>query len=103
MMAALQSKQLLLNNWIDPVSETAATLEKYLLEAHQRHDPWALAELYARAADLKEQNGYAETAAFLLTHAQVFALEAGHPIAQDLHQRLVELGREESWNFEQCG
>ena len=66
-------------------------LDAALLAAHAAGDNRKLIELYkaaAEAADTPEQ------AAFYLTHAYVFALEAGDPVADTLHQRLVEMGRD---------
>lgn len=66
-------------------------LDARLLDAHARGDRQALIRLYAEAADQAND----ETACgFYLTHAYVFALEAGAPEAAALHARLVAMGRE---------
>lgn len=70
-------------------------LETALLAAHARDDGGALARLYAQAADLAAATGDLEGEAFYLTHAYVFALEAGAGDAETLHARLAAMGREE--------
>jgi hypothetical protein len=67
-----------------------ATLDARLLAAHYAADGAALARLYAEAGARAE----GDAAAFFLTHAYVFALEAGDARAGDLHARLVAMGRE---------
>lgn len=66
------------------------SLDADLLAAHARGDQQALITLYARAAD-----GAADETAqgFYLTHAYVFALEAGDARADDLAQRLRAMRR----------
>ena len=51
-------------------------------------------DLYAVAAERSEAAGNTDAACFYLTHAYVFALEAGAPEAPALRQRLVGMGRE---------
>ena len=68
------------------------SLDDALLAAHTRADQEALIDLYQQAA--AEAEG-AEMAAFYLTHAHVFAMEIGHPAAEQLRLRLVDQGREE--------
>ena len=67
-------------------------LESELLAAHGRSDHPALIALYTQAADASST---ADSAAFFLTQAYVFALEAGHPDAGALHRRLILAGREQ--------
>ena len=67
------------------------SLEEELLAAHQKGDGAALAKLYAEAADAHQ----GEQAAFYLTHAYVFALEADLNEANDYHAKLKSWGREE--------
>ncbi len=67
-------------------------LDQRLLEAHQLGDLAVLATLYAEAA---EQAAREEAAGFYLTHAYVYALDAGLAQAQGLRARLVAMGREE--------
>lgn len=74
---------------------TRAALDLALIEAHGRGDGRALVGLYARAATDGARAGDAAAEAFFLTQAYVFALEAGDPAADDLHARLVRLGRDE--------
>jgi hypothetical protein len=69
-------------------------LDAELLAAHDAGDLGRLVAGYARAADNAEGAGDVNRAAFFLTHAWVFALEAGDPRANDLRARLVAHGRE---------
>lgn len=67
-------------------------LDKRLLDAHDRDDRRALITLYTQAADSANN---LDAACFYLTHAYIFALEAGAPAATTLHARLKSHGREE--------
>jgi hypothetical protein len=67
-------------------------LDQRLLEAHARDDRPALIRLYAEAGETAND---LDAACFYLTHAYVFALEAGAPEAGRLHARLKAAGREE--------
>ncbi len=67
-------------------------LDNALLAAHAADDSETLIKLYAQAADTAET---ADSAAFYLTHAYIFALESGHADAPALHQRLIDAGREQ--------
>ncbi len=68
-----------------------SALDDRLLAAHARGDQSALIALYTEAAEA----AMSEVAAgFYLTHAYVFALEAGDQRAAVLRARLVEMGRE---------
>lgn len=69
------------------------TLDQKLLVAHAECDLPALVDLYQLAADEAFAAGQEESGGFYLTHAWIFALEAGLPIADNLNQRLVTLGR----------
>lgn len=66
-------------------------LDARMISAHQANDRIALIKLYTEAA---EGTHDLDAACFYLTHAYVFALEAGAPQAQALHARLVQHGRE---------
>lgn len=66
-------------------------LDARMLRAHAEDDRAALIRLYALAADGAND---LDAACFYLTHAYVFALEAGAPEAPALHARLVAHGRE---------
>jgi len=68
-----------------------AGLDAELCAAHAAGDGARLADLYARAAEVAPD---AEAAAFYLTHAFVFALEAGAPRADALRAILAASGRE---------
>jgi len=66
-------------------------LDTRMITAHEANDGMALIKLYAEAADGAND---LDASCFYLTHAYVFALEAGAPHAKDLHARLVKHGRE---------
>ena len=68
-----------------------SSLDDQLLAAHAASDLAQLVTLYAQAADQADD---ADSAAFYLTHAHVFALELGAPEADTLRARLVAEGRE---------
>ncbi|SDJ24435.1 hypothetical protein [Lutimaribacter saemankumensis] len=67
-------------------------LDQRLLAAHARDDRHALIGLYAEAGEAAND---IDAACFYLTHAYIFALEAGAPEAAPLHARLKAAGREE--------
>ncbi len=67
------------------------SLQARLLAAHALADPVALARLYTEAADTADSE---DAAGFYLTHAHIFALEAGLPEADALRQRLIDMKRE---------
>ncbi|MEM7076714.1 MAG: hypothetical protein AAGA28_06245 [Pseudomonadota bacterium] len=67
------------------------TLDAQMLAAHEAGDASALVRLYTLAAD---QTNDLDAACFYLTHAYVFALEAGAPEAAALQARLAAHGRE---------
>lgn len=69
------------------------TLDTRLLAAHDANDTVALVDLYTQAAD---QSDDIDAACFYLTHAYVFALELGSPMAVILRARLICHGREPS-------
>ncbi|QIE44761.1 hypothetical protein G5B38_04025 [Pseudohalocynthiibacter aestuariivivens] len=69
-----------------------SALDAAMIAAHDRHDQAGLIQLYTQAAD--EANDL-DAACFYLTHAYVFALEAGAREAALLRARLMEHGREE--------
>ena len=66
------------------------TIAQDVLDAHARGDGVALAGLYTQAADAADD---IDASCFYLTHALVFALEAGLPEAATLNARLVAHGR----------
>ena len=67
-------------------------LDARLIAAHETGDAAELVALYSEAADAAaDEVGQA----FYLTHAYVFALEAGMSEAAELHARLKAMGREE--------
>lgn len=72
-----------------------AALDAALIAAHEADDLSRLVALYTQAADRFERAGDRDGCCFFLTHAYVFALEAGAPEAAALHKRLVGFGREE--------
>ncbi|WP_227269650.1 hypothetical protein [Roseobacter weihaiensis] len=66
-------------------------LDDRLLLAHNRGDAQDLSSLYTQAAD---QTADTDAKGFFLTHAYVFALEAGLPQAPALRRQLIAMGRE---------
>ena len=66
-----------------------------LIAAVEARDSETLVALYRERAEECEMAGDTDAACFYLTHAYVWALEAGHPEAADLHARLKAEGREE--------
>lgn len=74
-------------------------LDNRLLQAHAEDDKQALIDLYTLAADQSEAAGDIDAACFYLTHAFVFALEAGAPEAAVLNRRLVDRGRAHELEF----
>jgi hypothetical protein len=66
-------------------------LDTRMLAAHDADDRRALIGLYAEAADRMND---LDAACFFLTHAYIFALEAGASEAARLHARLMARGRE---------
>lgn len=67
-----------------------SALDAALLEAHRAADKPAIARAYARAAEAMGQ----DAAAFYLTHAYVYALDAGMPEAETYRQALIAAGAE---------
>ena len=72
---------------------TRDDLDTAILQAHDNGDAGDLAALYTRAADVAEESGRVDAACFFLTHALVFALEAGADAATVLARRLADYGR----------
>lgn len=68
-------------------------LELALLKAHAEEDKPALVDLYTEAGNRCEADGDTNAACFYLTHAYVFALDAGAPEAAELNKRLFEYDR----------
>ena len=66
-----------------------------LLAAHEAGDVATIVRIYRTAGDAFEEAGEIDKACFFLTHAYIWALEAGYPEASSLHARLVAYGREE--------
>lgn len=67
------------------------TLDHALLDAHARSDTRALIGLYHQAAEVAATE---QATGFFLTHAYVYALEAGDARADQLRRALVRLGRD---------
>ncbi|KPD10590.1 hypothetical protein [Phaeobacter sp. 11ANDIMAR09] len=74
-------------------------LDTALLAAHAANDASELIRLYTMAGDRSEQRQDVDAACFYLTHAFVFALEAGAPEARDLNKRLADQGRAKLLEF----
>jgi hypothetical protein len=66
-------------------------LDAQLLAAHHKGNSTELSPLYVKAAQIAPDQ---RAKCFYLTHAYVFALEAGLPAAHDIRAQLVELGSE---------
>lgn len=77
------------------MSMNRAELDAALIAADEAGDGPRLVALYAQAADGAEAAGDIDAACFYLTHAYVFALQAGDARASELHARLQARGREE--------
>ena len=69
---------------------TPKELHDELLAAHIAGDGRKMVELYTKAAN---QTDDLDEEMFFLTHAFIFALETGHPTADDLRSRLKAQGR----------
>lgn len=67
------------------------SLDAQIFAAHDACDIGALIGLYTQAAD---ETADIDAACFYLTHAYVFALELGSPVAISLRKRLTKHGRE---------
>ena len=76
-----------------------AELDRKLLAAHADGDAGALVALYTQAGDAREAAGDIPAACFYLTHAFVFALEAGLAEAEALNRRLFDRGRAHLLSF----
>ncbi|WP_170576264.1 hypothetical protein [Ruegeria atlantica] len=74
-------------------------LDRLLLEAHDRDDHAALIRYYTIAADDCEASQDIDATCFYLTHAFVFALEAGAPEADTLNARLAAHDRAHRLEF----
>lgn len=68
-------------------------LDERLLDAHAAGNLVDIALHYARAADQAEEAGDIDRACFFLTHAWIFSLEAGDPIADEHRSRLAGYDR----------
>ncbi len=70
-------------------------LNQRLLDAHANGDSQTMVDIYKGAGDAALFAGDTHAGCFYLTHAYVFALEAGMPIATKIHKTLKQYGREE--------
>ncbi|MGI9391764.1 MAG: hypothetical protein ACR2O1_17040 [Boseongicola sp.] len=68
-------------------------LDARLLDAHAGTNLAKIAYHYGLAADQAEVEDDVDRACFFLTHAWVFALEAGDPTADEYRSRLAAYGR----------
>lgn len=71
-----------------------AALDARLIAAHAAGDLGALVRLYREAGDAAASAGNEDAAGFYLTHAYIFALDAGDPGEEALRARLIGMGRE---------
>ncbi|MDW3221681.1 MAG: hypothetical protein R8G34_02145 [Paracoccaceae bacterium] len=72
------------------------SIEAQLLVAHEAGDQAALVRLYTEAARVVQDE---DARGFYLTHAYIFALEAGLAEAKGLQEELIDLGREDPDTF----
>jgi hypothetical protein len=72
-----------------------AGLDHEILAAHACANTARLPALYRRAGEAMLEGGNTDAGCFYLTHAYIYALEAGHVMARELHEILVSHGREE--------
>lgn len=70
-------------------------LNAEVLQAHAKGDNAALVQIYKNLGEEELVKGQELEGAFLLTQAYVYALEAGLPIAKEIHKLLAAYGREE--------
>ncbi|MEO0496979.1 MAG: hypothetical protein AAF141_06355 [Pseudomonadota bacterium] len=81
------------------LADDLAAMDEQIMAAHAQHDFPALVHLYTCAADAAELADQQDAAAFYLTHAFVFALEAGASEAAALNKRLADIGRADLLEF----
>ncbi|MBL4751638.1 MAG: hypothetical protein JKX71_13840 [Amylibacter sp.] len=74
---------------------TLADLDAALLQAHADYDLDRLVTLYQKAGLSCIDANDVDAGCFYLTHAYIFALEAGTSKAREIHKVLVSYGREE--------
>ena len=72
-----------------------AALDAALLQAHANNDLDQLVTLYHKAGLSCIDANDVDAGCFYLTHAYIFALEAGFSEAREIHKVLVSYGREE--------
>ena len=72
-----------------------AALDAALLQAHAKYDLDGLVALYQKAGLSRIEANDVDVGCFYLTHAYIFALEAGTSKACEIHKVLVSYGREE--------
>lgn len=72
-----------------------AELHTALLRAHEQNDLKQLVILYRKAGMSRLDTNDVDAGCFYLTHAYIFALEAGLSLAKEIHGTLVAHGREE--------
>ena len=72
-----------------------AALDAALLQAHADDDLGQLVALYQKAGLSCIDANDVDAGCFYLTHAYIFALEAGFFEAREIHKVLVSYGREE--------
>ncbi len=70
-------------------------LDTALIRAHTDYDLNALVTLYQKAGLSCIDANDVDAGCFYLTHAYIFALEAGFSEAHEIHTVLVSYGREE--------
>lgn len=79
--------------YVSATESSMDVLEVRLLAAHDTGDVATLVMLYLEAADRAAAGYHIEKECFFLTHAWIFALEIGDPLADMLRARLARNGR----------
>ena len=72
-----------------------AVLDAAMLAAHESNDLEQLVAFYQKAGLSRIATNDVDAGCFYLTHAYIFALEAGMSQAKEIHRTLVAYGREE--------
>lgn len=73
---------------------TPHELDAALIAAHGSRDADQIASLFALAGERASAKGEMDAACFFWTQGYIWALEAGNPIAAQLHRALKDQGRE---------
>lgn len=69
--------------------------EIQLVETHGYESPNEVIRTYKSKGETELLNGRLNEGCIYLTHAYIFALQNGDPVANEIHEILVRYGREE--------